>query len=108
MKRIIKPWGFEEILEVNKKYMVKRLFMKKNHRCSLQYHKFKLETVICLSGTLLVKLEKKNIILKQGDTLTIKNKKLHRMQALTNRVYYLECSTPHLDDVIRVKDDYIR
>ena len=29
LKKINKPWGYEEILEVNKKFMFKKLFMKK-------------------------------------------------------------------------------
>ena len=42
----------EELLEVNSKYMVKRLTMDKGHRCSLQYHDFKLETIYVLEGKL--------------------------------------------------------
>ena len=41
IKKIKKPWGYEEILEINKKFMFKKLFMKKNNRCSLQYHNVK-------------------------------------------------------------------
>ena len=38
MRNIIKkPWGHEELLEKNNKYMFKKLYMKKGHRCSLQY-----------------------------------------------------------------------
>lgn len=37
--KIIKPWGFEVLLEKNNICVLKKLFMKKNHRCSLQYHK---------------------------------------------------------------------
>ena len=41
-KKIInKPWGREEVIEINNKFMVKKLFMKKGHRCSLQYHEKK-------------------------------------------------------------------
>tara|TARA_Y100000294_G_scaffold153442_1_gene152358 strand:- start:239 stop:382 length:144 start_codon:yes stop_codon:yes gene_type:complete len=41
MNKIIKPWGYEELLEQNEQYMVKKLFMQKSHRCSLQFHKKK-------------------------------------------------------------------
>ena len=44
MKKIKKPWGSEEIIELNKKFCVKKILMKKKHRCSLQYHKKKIET----------------------------------------------------------------
>ena len=32
---IKKPWGYEEVIEINKKFMFKKLFMKKGHQCSL-------------------------------------------------------------------------
>ena len=41
MKIIKKPWGKEEVIEINDKYMVKKLTMWKGHRCSLQYHQKK-------------------------------------------------------------------
>ena len=40
-KQIKKPWGAEEVIEINEKYMVKKLTMKVGHRCSLQYHEKK-------------------------------------------------------------------
>lgn len=112
MKIIKKPWGQEELIEVNKKYMVKKLTMKKNHRCSLQYHKKKIETIYVLKGKLEISFGKnlkniKNKTYKAGDTITIKNKIIHRMKGLQDSVY-LECSTPELTDVIRIKDDYNR
>ena len=50
-KKIIKPWGYELLIEKNKKYMFKKLFMKKGHRCSLQYHKKKLKLFLLLVET---------------------------------------------------------
>ena len=52
IKIIEKPWGREEILELNDKYMLKRITMLKNCRCSLQYHNNKQETIYVLSGEL--------------------------------------------------------
>ena len=52
MKFIKKPWGAEEIIEHNENYVVKRLTMKKGHRCSLQYHNKKKETIYVISGSL--------------------------------------------------------
>jgi len=49
---IEKPWGREEVIEINDKFMVKRLTMWAGHRCSLQYHNVKKETVYVLSGVL--------------------------------------------------------
>ena len=112
MKIIKKPWGKEELIEVNKKYMVKKLTMNKGHRCSLQFHKRKIETIYVLKGKLQISIGKnlknlRNKIYKAGDTITIKNKIIHRMLGISDSVY-LECSTPELTDVVRINDDYNR
>ncbi len=111
MKRILKPWGYEEILEKNKFYVLKKLFMKKNHRCSLQFHKKKIETIFVVSGSLQVLYGKsknlKNVLLKKNQMITLKPFTVHRMAAKTN-CFYLEASTPQLKDVVRIEDDYKR
>jgi mannose-6-phosphate isomerase len=112
MKIIEKPWGREEIIEVNEKYMVKRLTMYAGHRCSLQYHNFKQETIYVLSGNLrifqgLTKDSLESKLFKAGDTITIPPMLIHRMEGVEDSVY-LETSTPEMDDVVRLADDYIR
>ncbi len=111
-KKIIKPWGSEELIEVNQQYVVKRLFMKKNHQCSLQYHEDKHETVYIVSGELKLTIGDSienldYIVLKPGDSVVLPPKKIHRMYG-NEDTYYLEASTPQLDDVIRIEDDYNR
>lgn len=113
MKKIIKkPWGSEEILSKNKKYVLKKLMMKKGRRCSLQYHRKKHETIYVLSGKLkiligknLKKLNKK--ILKTNQILILEPNTYHRMEGLVDSIY-LEASTPQLSDVVRISDDYNR
>ena len=65
-KIILKPWGSEEILSHNNRYVLKKLTMKKGKRCSLQYHRKKHETVYVISGKLKVTIGKslKNEIIK--------------------------------------------
>ena len=58
-KIIVKPWGSEELIEYNKKYMVKKLIMKEGHQCSLQFHKKKIETIYVLEGRLKIFFWKK-------------------------------------------------
>ena len=65
MEIIEKPWGKEEILQINSKYMVKRLTMHKGHRCSLQYHLEKIETIFVLKENLKFSLEMIKILLSQ-------------------------------------------
>ena len=112
MKIIDKPWGKEELLEINDHYMVKKLTMWKGHRCSLQYHKQKKETIYVLSGQLKIysgsvenKLTEK--IYGPNDTITLLPGTIHRMEGVEDCVY-LEASTPQMEDVVRIQDDYNR
>ena len=82
--------------------------MKKNKRCSLQFHKKKIETIYVLSGLLEIQINNKIHLLKKGNSITIKNKTRHRMKALRENTYYLEASSPHTNDVIRIEDDFNR
>lgn len=108
MKIIEKPWGKEFFIEINSKYLLKKLYLKKNCRCSLQYHKFKTETIYVLSGLLEIQINNKFIQLKKGESITIKKRIKHRMKALRENTFYLESSTPHPNDVVRIEDDYKR
>lgn len=111
-KVIEKPWGREEVVEINDKYMVKKLTMWAGHRCSLQFHNIKKETIYVLSGVLKIiqgtsqdALEDK--LYRAGDTITIPPGLIHRMEGVEDAVY-LEASTPEMDDVVRLVDDYQR
>ncbi|WP_293749412.1 cupin domain-containing protein [uncultured Paraglaciecola sp.] len=109
---IEKPWGKEELLEHNARYMFKRLTMLKGHACSLQYHEIKTESVYVLSGILKLyigdsKEELSEQLMHPGDFITLNPFKVHRMEALEDTVY-LEASTPELEDVVRLEDRYKR
>jgi|SRR3989344_933401 len=106
--RINKPWGFEEILETNKNYTVKRLSLKNGHQCSYQYHEFRKETIYALSGSLTIVFQNRKTRLSPGKSFTINPPTLHRMRAEEGDCLYLECSTSELDDVVRIEDDYGR
>lgn len=109
---IQKPWGIEEIQELNERYMLKKLTMYKGCRCSLQYHNNKIETIYVLSGKLKIysgnSIEKLNVkIYEQNEFVTIFPMKIHRMEAVSDCVY-LETSTPDTEDTVRLEDDYGR
>lgn len=112
MKIIDKPWGKEEVIEINDKYMVKKLTMWKGHRCSLQYHNHKKETIYVLSGQLKIVYgpDQNNLnekIYYSGESITLPPGLVHRMEGVEDSVY-LESSTPEMDDVVRLVDDYNR
>jgi mannose-6-phosphate isomerase len=110
--KVEKPWGYEELVECNDKYVVKKLFMKKGHACSIQYHELKRETIVVLSGKLNIytgdSLE--TLSYKEyghGDTITIEPYTIHRMESVEDCLY-IETSTNELWDVVRLQDNYGR
>jgi quercetin dioxygenase-like cupin family protein len=110
--KIEKPWGYEELIECNDKYVVKKLFMKKGHSCSIQYHELKTETIVILNGLLNIYIGENmdNLYKKtytQGETVTIKPYTIHYMEAIDDCLY-IEASTNELWDVVRLKDNYNR
>lgn len=112
MKKIDKPWGYEEIWAKTDKYVAKRIFINANSRLSLQYHEQKEETVTVISGTLRIwtsEDDKSFVDLNPGDIYHVKPKEVHRFGSTTfDSVLIIEVSTPELDDVVRIKDDYGR
>ena len=111
--RIEKPWGYEELVECNDKYVVKKLFMKKGNACSIQYHELKTETIVVLNGSIIISIGSslEDLVKKvytPGETVTIKPYTVHRMEADTEDCLYLETSTNELWDVVRLQDNYNR
>tara|TARA_R100001509_G_scaffold164458_1_gene142079 strand:+ start:2285 stop:2659 length:375 start_codon:yes stop_codon:yes gene_type:complete len=108
----IKPWGWEKMWAQTDKYVGKILHINPGHRLSLQYHEVKDETIYVLSGVLLLYTTEFEIehVMQPGMSLRIIPGQLHRFEAPEggDAVVLLEASTPELDDVVRVKDDYDR
>lgn len=107
-----KPWGYELIYALTDKYAGKIIFVRKDQRLSLQYHCCKEETLYFYSGKVLVEmgagentLEKTEF--RAGECLHLPPGTCHRIHALEDTTI-LEVSTPQLDDVVRLADDYGR
>jgi len=111
---IDKPWGYEKIWAHTDKYVGKVLHIKEGRKLSRQYHETKEETIYVMSGFLILEIGKgKDMVtqeLRQGDTYHIEPGVIHRFCAPTNRppVTLMEVSTPQLNDVVRLEDDYDR
>ena len=103
-----KPWGRELIFARAPKYVGKIIVIKKGGRLSLQYHRRKHESVYVLSGKLALRLGRRTIVAGPGRTFTVTPGTVHRFSAPHGRVTLVEVSTPELDDVVRLADDYGR
>ena len=112
MRRVIKPWGCEEIWAENEKYVGKIMTIAPGQRMSLQYHEKKEETIYVLSGELKVwdSQDDENFkLLNKGQIFHVNPGKVHRFGASNaGPVKLIEVSTPELDDVVRIADDYKR
>lgn len=111
IKKIEKPWGYEIWWAETEKYAAKFLYINKNSRMSLQYHNEKEETVYVMSGVLRVwETEDDNNFndYPPGSIYHVSPKNIHRFGAGSTSVTLCEVSTPELDDVVRLADDYRR
>ena len=110
MKLVEKPWGFELIWAQTDDYVAKMLHINAGARLSLQYHEVKEETVYVMQGTLLNYTDETSPPqhIPEGQSLHIEPHQVHRFGAGKELVRLMEVSTPHLDDVVRLADDYKR
>jgi mannose-6-phosphate isomerase-like protein (cupin superfamily) len=107
-----KPWGYELLFAHTPKYAGKVIFVKKGHRLSLQYHEKKDESMYIYQGTVRIEIEEANgcmisKIAPSGYSIRIPPLIKHRLEAIEDATL-LEVSTPELEDVVRVEDDYGR
>jgi quercetin dioxygenase-like cupin family protein len=108
----LKPWGREIWFAHTDKYAGKILEVKRGHRYSLQYHEKKHETQYIFEGKVKFtygtdRSSLQHKILKPGDKIHINPYTIHRLEALEDSKIF-EVSTPELDDVVKIEDDYGR
>jgi len=107
-----KPWGYELLYARTPKYVGKVIFIKKGHRLSLQYHEHKDESMYIYQGKVQIEIEGadgqlSSYIAQPGHAVRIPPHTKHRLEAIEDTTL-LEVSTPELEDVVRVEDDYGR
>lgn len=113
MRIVQKPWGYEEIWAETSTYVGKLLVINAGHRLSRQYHNQKEETFRVIKGVLILEIGQgsgiQTYILGEGDSFHCTPKTVHRMICGSKpTVSVMEVSTNHLDDVVRLEDDYKR
>jgi mannose-6-phosphate isomerase len=111
-RKIEKPWGYELLWAHTPKYVGKIIFVKKGHRLSLQYHERKDETMYVYSGKARIEISDEqsapvSTVFEPGQAIRLVPFTRHRVEALEDTTI-LEVSTPELEDVVRLSDDYGR
>ena len=112
MKILEKPWGREIWLAHNARYAFKLIEFKAGSRSSLQYHRQKHETIYVDRGRLELEVadeqgQLQTLELGPNDVIENPPMRKHRVTAIEDTRLF-EVSTPELDDVVRVEDDYGR
>jgi choline kinase/mannose-6-phosphate isomerase-like protein (cupin superfamily) len=119
IKKVFKPWGHELWINTkNTNYSLKQVFLKPGRTTSLQYHRHTQETTVLVTGRANIWFKANDqvendqvrdhdlghVALEPVSSVDILPHTIHRLEAVTDITLY-EASTPHLDDVIRLKDD---
>ncbi len=110
--KVEKPWGHEIWWAQTSDYAGKVLIVHAGHQLSLQLHREKDETSYLLSGRLRLTQGSSEDALQEreiepGASWRNEPGVVHSIEALEDSVV-LEVSTPHMDDVVRLRDRYGR
>jgi mannose-6-phosphate isomerase len=112
-RRVEKPWGWELIWAHADAYVGKILFVRSGHSLSLQFHRQKDESWYVESGRAELELGEagqgllNTEVITAGASFHFPPGTVHRVTALEDTTI-LEVSTPHLEDVVRLEDNYGR
>lgn len=105
--RVVRPWGFFEVLVKGPNYWVKRLVVKKGHRLSLQSHRNRNEALFIDKPGIKMEVDGKTV----KDLFSVIPKgSLHRISAprKSGEIIELAWGKCSEDDIHRYEDDYGR
>jgi mannose-1-phosphate guanylyltransferase len=107
-----RPWGTYTVLESSDRYKIKKIIVKPGRRLSLQKHLHRSEHWIVVSGTALIAVEDKMLLLRPNESTYIHSGHKHRLenQGRVNLVVIEVQVGEYLgeDDIVRFEDDFNR
>jgi mannose-6-phosphate isomerase len=112
-RKVEKPWGWELIWAEADDYVGKILFVKAGRSLSLQFHRVKDESWYVHAGRAELQLGEPGAavlnseVIGPGMCFRYPPGTVHRLRAIEDTTIF-EVSTPHLDDVVRLDDEYGR
>jgi mannose-1-phosphate guanylyltransferase/mannose-1-phosphate guanylyltransferase/mannose-6-phosphate isomerase len=110
--RVYRPWGWYEGIDADARFQVKRIMVKPGEKLSLQMHYHRAEHWVVVSGTALVTVDSKEILLTENQSTFIPLGQTHRL-ANPGKIdlHLIEVqSGAYLgeDDIVRFEDTYGR
>jgi len=111
-KRVYRPWGFFQNLELGDRFQVKRIMVKVGSVLSLQKHHHRAEHWIIVKGTGQVTLGQDTFLLTEGQSTYIPLGEVHRIGNPGNiDLEFIEVQIGTYlgeDDIVRLEDQYGR
>ena len=107
-----RPWGYYRVLADEPDHKVKRIVVYPGKRLSLQRHRRRDEHWHVVTGTALITLDDREIVVRQGGSVDIPQGTLHRVmnQGVTELVFIEIQRGDYFgeDDIERIEDDFGR
>jgi len=107
-----RPWGIYKVIIIENDYKIKNVTVNPGKRLSLQFHNQRSEHWFILKGKAKVTINKKEFLLKSGDSIDIIKKSVHRIENISNEdLVFIEIQTGSYlseDDIVRLEDDFNR
>ncbi len=112
VERVEKPWGYEIVFARTERYCGKVLVVRQGEQLSLQFHREKDEVMYVQEGRIELEIgdpggHLETEVVGPGHAFRFAPGTVHRWRALEDSIV-LEASTPELDDVVRLEDQYGR
>ncbi|HEX4984492.1 MAG TPA: mannose-1-phosphate guanylyltransferase/mannose-6-phosphate isomerase [Burkholderiales bacterium] len=111
-KRVYRPWGYYEGLDVGERFQVKRIMVKPGSKLSLQMHHHRAEHWVVVSGTARVIRGDDTILLSENQSTYIPLGTRHRLENVGKvPLHMIEVQSGGYlgeDDIVRLEDDYKR
>jgi mannose-6-phosphate isomerase-like protein (cupin superfamily) len=103
-----KPWGWETLWTLTRRYAGKILHIRRGQQLALQYHREREESFLVRTGRVILVLEDargqlRELWLGPGDAQHVPPGRLHRLIALEDCEVFT-VSTPEIDDVEHVDE----
>lgn len=111
--RTVRPWGEYYGWDSGKGWNLKTIYVKPKKRLSLQYHRYRAECWLLVSGDAIATVhergKEKHVVLKKGETFLVGKKQVHRLESKRGGVVVEVAYGPFSeDDIVRLEDDHGR
>ena len=111
-KRVYRPWGYYEGLDMAERFQVKRIMVKPGSKLSLQMHHHRAEHWVVVAGTAKVTRGDETLLLSENQSTYIPLGARHRLENVGKvPLHMIEVQSGSYlgeDDIVRFEDDYKR